>query len=154
MPLVVSQRWQRPLCDFMVQLDGPTGQSNRPGPAPPVCRWFSGGLGAARNDGRRNRGQEPSGARQNSDVHRRRCSPTSRQRRQPSAAQANAGGTLPGGSDARPPSLYTIWPLFGAAPAARAARRARRRRAQSTDSKMSATPESRRRQIGDFRTNV
>jgi hypothetical protein len=23
----VSQRWQRPLCDFMVQLDGPTGQS-------------------------------------------------------------------------------------------------------------------------------
>ena len=23
----VSQRWQRPLCDFMVQLDGPTEQS-------------------------------------------------------------------------------------------------------------------------------
>jgi hypothetical protein len=25
--LFMSQRWQRPLCDFMVQLDGPTGQS-------------------------------------------------------------------------------------------------------------------------------
>ena len=24
---IVSQRWQRPLCDFMVQLDGPTEQS-------------------------------------------------------------------------------------------------------------------------------
>ena len=25
--ILVSQRWQRPLCDFMVQLDGPIGQS-------------------------------------------------------------------------------------------------------------------------------